>query len=142
MNLQQVSRLFVSVVLFAACVVLALLAQAQSGGGGRPRPQQMPHRMGLLQRRQRSRKCLPLAAGMVRRRRREWRGLGLGERLYGAGRRNGLLSPLVIPRFRIIGFVNASRRTAQQVLHRMGFLQRGHRSRECLFLAAGLVQRG
>jgi len=34
MNLQQLSRLFVSVVLFAACVVLALLAQAQSGGGG------------------------------------------------------------------------------------------------------------
>ncbi len=34
MNLQQLSRLFVSVILFAACVVLALLAQAQSGGGG------------------------------------------------------------------------------------------------------------
>ncbi len=34
MNLQQLSRLFVSVVLFAACVVLVLLAQAQSGGGG------------------------------------------------------------------------------------------------------------
>jgi len=34
MNLQQVSRLFVSVILFAACVVLVLLAQAQSGGGG------------------------------------------------------------------------------------------------------------
>ena len=31
MNLQQVSRLFVSVILFAACVVLVLLAQAQSG---------------------------------------------------------------------------------------------------------------
>ncbi len=54
MKLQQLSRLFVSVVLFAACVVLALLAQAQSGGGAdpRPRPQQMPHRMGLLQLRQ------------------------------------------------------------------------------------------
>jgi len=39
MNLQQVSRLFVSVVLFAACVVLALLSQAQSGGGGQtPNP--------------------------------------------------------------------------------------------------------
>jgi len=39
MNLQQLSRLFVSVVLFAACVVLVLLAQAQSGGGGAdPRP--------------------------------------------------------------------------------------------------------
>ncbi len=34
MNLQQLSRLFVSVILFAACVVLVLLAQAQSGGGG------------------------------------------------------------------------------------------------------------
>jgi len=34
MNLQKTSRWFVSVVLFAACVVLALLAQAQSGGGG------------------------------------------------------------------------------------------------------------
>jgi len=33
MNLQQLSRLFVSVILFAACVVLVLLAQAQSGGG-------------------------------------------------------------------------------------------------------------
>ncbi len=38
MNLQQLSRLFVSVVLFAACVVLVLLAQAQSGGGADPRP--------------------------------------------------------------------------------------------------------
>jgi len=38
MNLQQLSRLFVSVVLFAACVVLALLAQAQSGGGQTPNP--------------------------------------------------------------------------------------------------------
>ncbi len=34
MKLQKVSRWFVSVVLFAACVVLVLLAQAQSGGGG------------------------------------------------------------------------------------------------------------
>jgi len=38
MNLQQVSRLFVSVILFAACIVLVLLAQAQSGGGADPRP--------------------------------------------------------------------------------------------------------
>ncbi len=38
MNLQQLSRLFVSVVLFAACVVLALLAQAQSGGGADSEP--------------------------------------------------------------------------------------------------------
>jgi len=39
MNLQKASRWFVSIVLFAACVVLALLAQAQSGGGGQtPNP--------------------------------------------------------------------------------------------------------
>jgi len=38
MNLQQLSRLFVTMMLFAACVVLVLLAQAQSGGGADPRP--------------------------------------------------------------------------------------------------------
>ncbi len=38
MKLQKVSRLFVSVVLFAACVVLVLLAQAQSGGGADSEP--------------------------------------------------------------------------------------------------------
>ncbi len=49
MKLQKASRLFVSVVLFAACVVLALLSQAQSGGGGRLRTQQMLLRLGFLQ---------------------------------------------------------------------------------------------
>jgi len=49
MNLQKVSRLFVTIILFAACVVLALLAQAQSGGGGRLRTQQMLLRLGFLQ---------------------------------------------------------------------------------------------
>ncbi len=38
MNLQKVSRLFVTIILFAACVVLALLAQAQSGGGADSEP--------------------------------------------------------------------------------------------------------
>ncbi len=38
MKLQKASRLFVTIILFAACVVLALLAQAQSGGGQTPNP--------------------------------------------------------------------------------------------------------
>jgi len=66
MKLQKASRWFVSVILFAACVVLVLLSQAQSGGGGRLRPQQVLLRMGFLQCRQPSRKRLSLAAGMVR----------------------------------------------------------------------------